>query len=82
MFMEVIVIFKAIDASLSMKWNHGLIPRLLKSSVNDVKSLIVSLSLLFFVAVFRMVLQSYTYITYMYLLPLIEVVGERALRSE
>ena len=61
--MEVIVIFKVIDASLSMKWKPGLIPQLLKSSVNDVKALIISLSLLFLIAVVRMVLQSYKYIT-------------------
>ena len=63
MFMFGIVIFKAVDALLSMKWKPGLITWLLKSSVNDVKALIISLSLLFFVAVVRMALQSYTYIT-------------------
>ena len=60
MFMVIIVIFKAVDASFSMRWKHGLIPRLFKSSVNDVKAFIVSLSLLFFIAVVRMALQSYT----------------------
>ena len=63
MFMVAIVRFKAVDVSLSVKWRPGLIPRIFKSSVNDVKSLSISLSLLFFVAVFRMALQSYTYIT-------------------
>ena len=72
--MEFIVILKALYYSLSMKWKPGLIPRIFKSSVNDVKSLIVSFSLLLFVAVVRMELQSYKYITYMYLFPLLEVV--------
>ena len=63
MFMEVIVIFKYVYASLSMKWKPGLIPRLLKSSVNSVKAFIIYLSLLFFIALVRMALQSQTYIT-------------------
>ena len=64
MLVVVIFIFKALGSSLSMKCRPGLIPRLFKSSVNYVKYRIISLSLLFFVAVFRMVLQSYTYMTY------------------
>ena len=63
MFMVVIVRFKAVDDSLSMKWKPGWIPQIFKYSVKYVKALIVSLSLLFFIAVVRMVLQPYTYIT-------------------
>ena len=63
MFMVVIVGFKAVDASLSMKWKPGLIPLIFQSSVNDVKYLIISLSLLFFVVVVSIALQSYTCIT-------------------
>ena len=63
MFMEVIVMFKPVDASFSMKWKPGLIPQLFNYSVNDVKSLIVSLSPLFLISVVRMALLSYTYIT-------------------
>ena len=82
MCMVVIVSFKAVYASLSMKLKPWLIPHIFKSSVNDVKSLIIYLSLLFFISVVRMALQSYTYITYMYLLPLLEVVGKCTHRSE
>ena len=77
MFMFVIVSFKAVDFSLSMKWKAGWIHRLFKSSFNGVKAFIISLSLLLFIDVVRMALQSYTYITYMYLPPLIEMVGKR-----
>ena len=63
MSMVVIVILKDVDASLSMKWNHGLIPRIFKYSVNYVKACIISLSLILFIAVVGMVLQSYTYMT-------------------
>ena len=65
-FRVVIVSFKEVDASLSMKWKPGRIPRRFKSSVKDVKALIISLSLLFLIDVVRMELKSYTYITYMY----------------
>ena len=82
MFMSVIVSFKSVDASLSMKWKPGLIPRIFKSSVNDVKAIIISLSLLLFISVVRMALHLYTYITYMYLFSLLEVVGKRPHRSE
>ena len=82
MFMEVIVIFKAVDDLLSMKWKPGLITRIYKSSVNDVKSIIISLSLLLFNAVVSIALQSCTYMTQMYLFPLLEVVGKRPYRSE
>ena len=63
MSMVVIVRFKPVDASLSMKYKPGWILRIFKSSVKDVKDLIISLSLLFFIAVVRMALHSYTYIT-------------------
>ena len=43
MFMVVIVSFKAVDASLSMKWKPGWIPRSFKSSVKYVKALIIYL---------------------------------------
>ena len=82
MFIVVIFSFKVIDASFSIKWKPGWIPRIFKSSVNDVKALIISLSLLLFIDVVRMALQSYTYITYMYLPPLIEMVGKRLHRYE
>ena len=62
MFMVVIVSFKAVYVSLSMKWKPGLTLWIFKSSVNVVKAFIISLSLLFFIAVVRMALQSYTYI--------------------
>ena len=55
-FMVVIVSFKEVDASLSMKWKPGRIPRRFKSSVKDVKALIISLSLLSFISVVRMAL--------------------------
>ena len=54
-----------------------MILRIFKSSVNAVKDLIISLSLLFFISVVRTALKSYTYITYMYLFPLLEVTGKR-----
>ena len=59
--------FNDVDASLSMKWNLGLIPGLLKSVVNYLKQCIIYLLLIFFIAVFRMELKSYKYITEMYL---------------
>ena len=76
MSMVVIVILKGVDAALAIKWDSGFIPRVFKTSINSMKALIISFSLLFFVAVVRVELQSYTYITYIYLLPLIEVVGK------
>ena len=57
----IISIFKYVDDSLSMKWNPGLIPRILKSVVNSVKACIISLSLLVSIAVFRVALKYYTY---------------------
>ena len=60
MFLVVIVSFNAVDALLPMKWKPGWITKLFKSSVEDVKTLIISLSLLLFIAVVRMALQSYT----------------------
>ena len=82
MLMVVIVIFKAVDASISMKWKPGLIPRLFKSSGNYVKACIVSFSLLFFVDVFWVVLRAYIYMTYMYLFPLLDLLWKRPHRSE
>ena len=83
-FMVVIFIFKAVDTLLFMKWKPGLIPQIFKSSVIDVKALIVSLSILFIIDIVRMVLQSYTYIIYlyMYLFPLLDVVGKIPHRYE
>ena len=43
MFMVVIVIFKAVYVSLSMKWKNGLIQRLFKYSVKYVKTCIIYL---------------------------------------
>ena len=63
MFMEFIVIYKALYDSLPIKVKPGLIPLIFKSSVNYVKALIVSLSLLLFVVLVRMVLQSNMCIT-------------------
>ena len=54
--------FTAVDASLSMIWNPGLIPRLFKSVVQSVNKRIISLLLMLFVSVVRMAFQSYTYI--------------------
>ena len=62
-FMFFIVVIKAADALLSIKWNPELIPRILKSLGNSVKARIISLSLLFFISVVSIVLQSYTYVT-------------------
>ena len=69
-------------SSLSMKWDLGLIPQFLKSVANSVKYRIISLSLLFFVKVVRMTLQSYTYMTYMYLFLLLDVIGKRPHKLE
>ena len=66
MFMVFTVRFKVVDALLSMKWKPGWIRRIFKSSDKDLKSHIVSLLILFFIAVVRMALQSYKHITYMY----------------
>ena len=82
MFMVIIARFKAVDALLSTKWKPGLIPWLLNYSVNDVKSIIIYLSLLFFIAVVSMELQSYTYIKYIYFNPLIEAVDKHPHISE
>ena len=82
MSMVIVAILKSVDASLSMKWIPGLILQLYKSVVNSMKSHIISLSLILFVAVFRMALQSYTYMKYMYLFPLLDVMGKRPHRSE
>ena len=72
----VIVIFKAVDASFYMKWNPGLIPRISKSSVNYVKYCILSLSLLLFIVVVKISLKSYKYMNWMYLFPLLDVMGK------
>ena len=63
MFIVDIVIFNSANASFSMKFNPGFIPWVFKSSVNSMKDRIIYLSLLFFIAVVRMVLQSCTYTT-------------------
>ena len=76
MSMVVIVILKAVDPSLSHIWNPGLIPRLFKSSVNYVKVCIISLSLLFLIDFIRMVLKSYTHMTYIHFFPLLDLVGK------
>ena len=76
MLLEVIFILKSVYASFSMKWKPGLIPSLLKYSVNYVKACIIYLSLLFFIAVVRMELQSYIYMKYIYSPHLIELVGK------
>ena len=60
MSMVGIVILEAADASLSMKWNPGLIPWIFTSSVNSVKVRIIYLSLILFIASGRISLQSYT----------------------
>ena len=57
MSIVVILIFKAVDVSLTMKWNPGLIPRLFKSSANSAKASIIYLPLLFLIAVVRIALQ-------------------------
>ena len=59
MFMVVIIVFKAVDAVLSMEWKPGWIPGIFKSSVKDVKALITYSSLLLLIAAVRMALQSY-----------------------
>ena len=61
MYVEFIVIFKAVDASLSIKWKTGLIPRIFKFSFKPVKDRIISFPLLYFIAVFSIALQSYKY---------------------
>ena len=68
-------ILNYVDDLLSMKWNPGLIPRPFKYVVAFMKVRIISLSLLFLVSVVRMALQSYTYITWIYLFPLLVVIG-------
>ena len=67
MFMEAIVIFKDVDASLFMKWKPRLILRLFNSYVKSLKACIIYLSLTLFIAVVRMELQSYTYMTQLYI---------------
>ena len=47
--MVVMAFLNSGDASLSMMWNPGLIPRLFKSAVNYVKARIIYLSLLLFI---------------------------------
>ena len=80
--MVAMAIFNASDDSLSMKWNPGFIPRVFKYVVNFVKACIISLSLLVFIAVVIMTLQSYTYIAYMYLFYLLGVIGKRPHKLE
>ena len=59
-----------------------LILRIFKYSGNSVKARIISLTLLLFISVGRMVLKSYTYMTYIYLFNLLDVMGKRPHRSE
>ena len=66
MSIVIVAILKYVDASFSMKCNPGLIPWIFNSVVNDVKARIIYLSVLLFVYVVMMALQSYTYMTYMY----------------
>ena len=80
--MVVISILKAVDASLSVNWNTGLIPRPFNSVVNSVKAHIIYLSLLFFIYVFSMALKPYKYTMIMYLFPLLYVIGKRSHRYE
>ena len=47
--------FKAVDASFYIQCNHGLIRRPFKYLVNSVKSHIISLSLIFFIAVVKVI---------------------------
>ena len=61
MSMVVIAIFKVVDASLSMKWNPGLIPRIFKDSINYVQTHIITMSLLSLMSVVWISLQLYTY---------------------
>ena len=65
-----------------MKYNPGFILWLFKSSAYSVNSHIVSLSLLLFIAVARMSSQSHTYMTYIYLFPLMYLVGNTSHISE
>ena len=81
MFLVVIFNFKAVDSLLSIKWKPGWIHQLFISSVKDVKSLIISLSLIFFLDLVIMALKLYTYITKMYLFHLLEVLWKRPHRS-
>ena len=81
MSMIVMENFKAVDASFSIKFNIGLIPRFFKSSVSYAKARIIYLLLLLFIAVASMALQSYKYITYIFF-PLLYVVGKRPYRYE
>ena len=82
MSMVVFAIFKYVGASLYMKWNRELIPRIFEYSVNSVKNCIISLSIILFVAVVRMALESYTYMMKIYLFTLLDVMGKRLHRSE
>ena len=64
-------------AILTLLVNPGLIKRFLKSVADSVKSRIISSSLIFFITVLIMKLQSYKYITYMYLFTSLGVIGKR-----
>ena len=65
-----------------MKCKTGFIPQLFKSSVNYTRDRIISLSPIFFIAVFRMEVQPYKNMTYTYLFPLFDVVGKCPHRYE
>ena len=77
MSMVEISILKSFDAAFSVKWNPGLILRLFQCVVHSMKVHIISLSLVLFVAFSSMALQSYTYMTHMYLFPLFYVMVKR-----
>ena len=55
--MVLIAILKAVDASCPMKLYPGPIPQIFKSVVNFVKTLMISLWIIFFIDVVRMELQ-------------------------
>ena len=80
--MVIVAILKSVGDSFSMKYNHGLILWIFKSVVNYVKYHIIYLSLLLFVDFVRMPLQSYTYMTYMYLFPMLDVMRKSPHRYE
>ena len=62
MFTVVIFSFNEVYASLSMKCKPGWIPWLFKSSVQGLKALIISLSLMFFIAVVGLKSAAYKYL--------------------
>ena len=65
-----------------MTWYRGLNPWGLRYVYKLVSARIISLSLLFFIQSFRIVLQSYKHITYIYILPLFDVIGNHPHRYD